>query len=141
MANPSNNHRSLPRAASLSYEGLMEVAWCLPQTRSVGDQINIRITAGPVRGVGAGPRAGYTPGMKTAISIPDDVFQAAERVAAELKQSRSQLYSCAVKEYVARHSADSVTVALDAVYGGEADQSELEFLRVAARQALEHSEW
>jgi len=53
--------------------------------------------------------------MKTAISIPDDVFADAERLARELKQSRSQLYSRAVREYVARHSEDSVTVALDAV--------------------------
>lgn len=79
--------------------------------------------------------------MKTAISIPNDVFEEAERVAAELKQSRSQLYSRAVREYVARHSADSVTAALDAVYAGENDESELEFLRVVARRTLGHSEW
>jgi metal-responsive CopG/Arc/MetJ family transcriptional regulator len=79
--------------------------------------------------------------MKTAISIPDDVFQEADRVAAELKQSRSQLYSRAVREYIARHSADSVTAALDAVYAGENDQSELELVRVAARRTLEHSDW
>jgi metal-responsive CopG/Arc/MetJ family transcriptional regulator len=79
--------------------------------------------------------------MKTAISIPDDVFQDADRLAAELKQSRSQLYSRAVREYVARHSADRVTAALDAVYAGESDESELEFLRIAAQRTLERSEW
>jgi metal-responsive CopG/Arc/MetJ family transcriptional regulator len=85
--------------------------------------------------------SGYTPGMKTAISIPDDVFQEAERVAAELKQSRSQLYSRAVREYVTRHSVDKVTAALDAVYATEPDESELEFLRLAAQRTLERSEW
>ncbi len=91
--------------------------------------------------VGARPPAGYTPSMKTAISIPDVVFEEAERLAAELGQSRSELYSQAVREYVARHSADRVTSALDAVYAGEEDDSELEFLRVVARRTLERSEW
>ena len=79
--------------------------------------------------------------MKTAISIPDDVFSEAEQLARELKQSRSQLYSRAVREYVARHSSDKVTAALDAVYAGDNDESELEFLRVITRQTFEDSEW
>jgi predicted transcriptional regulator len=78
--------------------------------------------------------------MKTAISIPDDVFQEAERLAAVLRQSRSQLYSSAVREYVARHSADSVTAALDAVCAAESD-SGLDFLRVASKRRLDHTEW
>jgi metal-responsive CopG/Arc/MetJ family transcriptional regulator len=78
--------------------------------------------------------------MKTAISIPDDVFQEAERLAAVLKQSRSQLYSRAVREYVARHSADSVTAALDAVCAVEFD-SGLDFVRAASTRTLDHTEW
>jgi predicted transcriptional regulator len=82
----------------------------------------------------------YTFGMKTAISIPDDVFADADKLARDLKQSRSQLYSRAVREYVARHSADSVTAALDAVYAEEpvADDG---FLAAAARRTLERTEW
>ena len=49
---------------------------------------------------------GYTPGMKTAISIPDDVFNEAEALARRTKKSRSEVYARAVREYVARHSAD-----------------------------------
>jgi metal-responsive CopG/Arc/MetJ family transcriptional regulator len=79
--------------------------------------------------------------MKTAISIPDDLFRDADRLAAELQQSRSQLYSRAVREYVVRHSEDSVTAALDAVYAVPEDESELEFLRVAARETLGQTEW
>ena len=41
--------------------------------------------------------------MKTAISIPDDVFQGAERLARRTKKSRSQLFSDAVREYISRH--------------------------------------
>jgi metal-responsive CopG/Arc/MetJ family transcriptional regulator len=79
--------------------------------------------------------------MKTAISIPDDLFRDADRLAAELQQSRSQLYSRAVREYVVRHSEDSVTAALDAVYAVPEDESELEFLRIAARETLGQTEW
>ena len=83
---------------------------------------------------------GYTSSMKTAISIPDDVFTEADKLARELKQSRSQLYSRAVREYVARHSADSVTAALDAICAQE-PIADAEFVRRAGRRALERSEW
>jgi len=51
--------------------------------------------------------------MKTAISIPDDLFADAERLARVLKKSRSRLCGDAVREYVARHSADRVTETVD----------------------------
>ncbi|HXA29230.1 MAG TPA: hypothetical protein VN193_10845 [Candidatus Angelobacter sp.] len=54
--------------------------------------------------------------MKTAISIPDATFQAAERVAKRLDLSRSELYARAVARFVAEHSAEGVTAALDRVY-------------------------
>jgi metal-responsive CopG/Arc/MetJ family transcriptional regulator len=77
--------------------------------------------------------------MKTAISIPDDVFAEADRLAAKLSQSRSQLYSRAVREYVARHSSDDVTSALDAVFAKEdADDG---FATSAGKRMLERSEW
>jgi predicted transcriptional regulator len=77
--------------------------------------------------------------MKTAISIPDDVFGDAEILARELNQSRSQLYSRAVREYVARHSSDSVTAALDVVCAE--NPAESGFLRAATKRTLERSEW
>jgi metal-responsive CopG/Arc/MetJ family transcriptional regulator len=78
--------------------------------------------------------------MKTAISIPDDVFEEAERLAAELKTSRSRLYSRALTEFVARHAPDRITEAMDRTVeeaGSEVD----EFTRRAARRVLERSEW
>ena len=78
--------------------------------------------------------------MKTAISIPDDVFTDADALARELKQSRSQLYTRAVREYVARHSADSITSALDAVVASQPD-SDSDFATAAGRSVLERSEW
>jgi len=53
--------------------------------------------------------AGYTEGMKTAISIPDDVYAEAEQLARSRRKSRSQLYAEAVREYLARHDADAIT--------------------------------
>lgn len=78
--------------------------------------------------------------MKTAISIPDDVFSDAEELARRLKQSRSQLYSRAVREYVIRHSPDSITEALDAVFAAEPPASD-GFAAAAARRTLDRSEW
>src|SRR5665811_1887499 len=60
-------------------------------------------------------RPGYTLGMKTAISIPDDVFADAERLAQVLNTSRSRLYARAVREFIVRHAPDGVTAALDEV--------------------------
>jgi metal-responsive CopG/Arc/MetJ family transcriptional regulator len=54
--------------------------------------------------------------MKVAISLPDQVFDAAERVARDMKVSRSQLYAEALAAFVAERSAASVTEQLNAVY-------------------------
>jgi predicted transcriptional regulator len=105
----------------------------------MADRVDIKVECDSLLGVGTGPPAGYTHGMKTAISIPDDVFQDAERLAAELKQSRSELYSRAVREYVARHSEDSITAALDAVCAGGSDLGG--FVRAASTRTLERAEW
>lgn len=78
--------------------------------------------------------------MKTAVSIPDEVFERAERLARRVRQSRSEVFSRALREYVARHASDEVTEAMDRVcaeVGGE-DQR---FGAAAARRALERSEW
>src|SRR5262249_946770 len=45
---------------------------------------------------------GYILGMKTAVSIPDEIFEEAERLAKRMKRSRSQIFSRALAEYVAR---------------------------------------
>jgi metal-responsive CopG/Arc/MetJ family transcriptional regulator len=57
--------------------------------------------------------------MKTAISIPDKVFDSADTLAKKLKLSRSQLYAKAIEEFVAEHSHLSVREKLDQVYAGE----------------------
>lgn len=88
----------------------------------------------------AGTTAGYTLGMKTAVSIPDDVFEKAERLARRMKKSRSELFSRALTEYVARHAPDHVTEAMNQIcadIGVEPDP----FPSAAARRTLERVEW
>ena len=53
--------------------------------------------------------------MKTAISIKDNVFQEAEKFAKKAKISRSQLYSDAVEEYLAKRNEADLIAQINAV--------------------------
>ena len=78
--------------------------------------------------------------MKTAISRPNDVFERAERLARREGRSRSEVYSAALREYVARHTPDEIVDALDrlvAELGDEVDP----FVSAASRRRLESTEW
>lgn len=55
-------------------------------------------------------------GMKTAVSIPNSVFLAADALARRLRKSRSRLYAEAVAEYLDRHAPDAMRAALDESY-------------------------
>jgi metal-responsive CopG/Arc/MetJ family transcriptional regulator len=78
--------------------------------------------------------------MKTAISLPDEVFRDADRLAKRLKKSRSNLYTEAVAEYVARHEPEAVTEALNQV-AKKLDTKPDGFASAAARRVLEGSKW
>ena len=82
----------------------------------------------------------YTDGMKTAVSLPDAVFRAAERHARRTKKSRSQLYAEAIAEYLVRHAPEEVTETMNAVVD-RLPSSVDSFVSRAARRALERSEW
>ena len=60
--------------------------------------------------------------MKIAISVPDPVFDAAEKLAREMKKSRSQLYAEAVAEYVGSRSANAIREQLNAVYATQSSR-------------------
>ena len=77
--------------------------------------------------------------MKTAVSIPDDVFEEVEKFARRVKKSRSQVFSDALREYVARHAPDEVTEALNRVCA-ELDRDD-EFVSAASHRVLEKVEW
>lgn len=69
---------------------------------------------------------GYTPSMKTAISIPDDLFADADRAANKLHVSRSELYRRALQAYLQQLPATSVTAQLDHFYAEHPDLGGLE---------------
>lgn len=78
--------------------------------------------------------------MKTAVSIPDVVFEKVERLARRAGRSRSEVFAAALAEYVARHAPDEVTEAMDRVCAAVGDQSD-EFVIAAGRRVLERTEW
>jgi hypothetical protein len=59
---------------------------------------------------------GYTARMKTAVSLPDNIFGAAERHAKRIGISRSRLYAIALAEYLKSQQRSGVKEALDRVY-------------------------
>lgn len=88
----------------------------------------------------SGARYGYTVGMKTAVSIPDDIFARAERLASRERRTRSEVYATAIDEYLARHVRDEVTDRMNRVCDKVGESGDA-FLDVAGRQVLDRVEW
>jgi predicted transcriptional regulator len=78
--------------------------------------------------------------MTAAVSIPDELFRRADELARRLGKSRSEVYREALADYVARRDPGAVTRALDEI-ADELTGEDDAFVAVAARQALERSEW
>lgn len=79
--------------------------------------------------------------MKTAVSVPDDLFAKADRLARRSRRSRSEVYSAALREYIARHAPDEVTAGIDAVLADVGTDEPDEFASAAARPSLATTEW
>jgi metal-responsive CopG/Arc/MetJ family transcriptional regulator len=78
--------------------------------------------------------------MKTAISIPDPIFELAEKTARKMKLSRSKLYSQALAEFLSKRQPEKVTQALDEVY--ELESSSVDrLLEMMQRSSLPEEEW
>jgi len=78
--------------------------------------------------------------MKTAVSVPDELFHTGERVASRLGLTRSGLYARALEEFVARHDDEEITRRLDEVYAQEPATIDPAISRLAAR-ALPKESW
>jgi metal-responsive CopG/Arc/MetJ family transcriptional regulator len=78
--------------------------------------------------------------MKTAISVPDQVFEEAELLAERFEKTRSQLYTEALKEYLARHNPDTVTDRLNEVWSSVTEPED-RFVSETARSVLRRVEW
>lgn len=78
--------------------------------------------------------------MKTAISIPDKVFVSAEKLAKQLGQSRSQLYTTAVSAYVQQQDGQAITKKLDEVYANTGNSLDPVLRKLQAR-SLPKDKW
>jgi metal-responsive CopG/Arc/MetJ family transcriptional regulator len=78
--------------------------------------------------------------MKTAISIPNNIFEQAENLARKLKISRSELFTEAVKVYLKENHTEDITAKLDEIYG-DADSNLDKTLTNAQTASLTKEEW
>ncbi|MFI5292070.1 MAG: ribbon-helix-helix protein, CopG family [Candidatus Limnocylindrales bacterium] len=78
--------------------------------------------------------------MKTAVSVPDDVFQAIDELARRQGRSRSSVYTAALRIYLARHNSESITEAIDRVVDDVGDGFDPGLER-ASLEILRSVEW
>ncbi len=78
--------------------------------------------------------------MKTAVSIPDDLFRKADELAGRMGKSRSEVYRDALADYVSRRDPGAITRTLDEI-ADELSAEERAFTTAAARRTLAQSEW
>lgn len=80
--------------------------------------------------------------MKTAVSIPDSVFEAAERLADRLGISRSELYQRALRHFLESQSHAVIRESLDSVYAESPDDSKLDTaVEFAQEMSLPEDDW
>lgn len=88
---------------------------------------------------------GYTDGMKTAISVPDEVFHQVDAKAAELGVSRSEFFTQAARKYLAELEAQSLTnqfnEALEATGYDDSDQWAVEAGHRLLSRLAEEDPW
>lgn len=78
--------------------------------------------------------------MKTAVSIPDALYEQADEVAGELKLSRSKLYSIAIKEFIKNHQKSDITERIDQYINENGQPIDPVFLR-GSLDDLKKVEW
>jgi len=78
--------------------------------------------------------------MKTAISIPNKTFDAAEHFASSAGMSRSELYTKAVLEYINNYKYLCITDALNEIYS-DTDSSIDNELHSMQIKSLKKVEW
>jgi metal-responsive CopG/Arc/MetJ family transcriptional regulator len=78
--------------------------------------------------------------MKTAISLPDELYRSGDRLAKRLGVSRSELYARALAEFLAKHQTEQITQRLNRVYAAEDSRLDAALTR-AQGEALPREEW
>jgi predicted transcriptional regulator len=78
--------------------------------------------------------------MKTAVSLPDELFRQADAAARRLRVSRSQLYATAISEFLDRRQTDTITERLNQVYSRHPAKVDAALDRAQLR-SLEKDSW
>ncbi len=81
--------------------------------------------------------------VKTAISIPQPLFEQAEHLSREMHISRSQLYAKAVEDFIRRYESDAILAKLNEVYadGGSVGEKALGPRARARHRKLLEGQW
>lgn len=79
--------------------------------------------------------------MKTAISVPDGIYRAADKAAKRLGISRSELYTRALREFLSGIEATEIKESYDEAFGSDSDREGDEARSRAARKTLLAVEW
>jgi antitoxin MazE6 len=82
----------------------------------------------------------YTFKMKTAISIPDNVYKDADKLASRLGKSRSQLYTQAITNYLASHQREGITDKLNRLYTSQPSSLDKELVEMQTA-SLPKEDW
>jgi metal-responsive CopG/Arc/MetJ family transcriptional regulator len=78
--------------------------------------------------------------MKTAISIPEELFESAEQFARGRGMSRSELYATALRQYLEGHRGEMITERLDEIYCVEPGGLDPDIARLQSR-SLREDDW
>lgn len=79
--------------------------------------------------------------MKTAVSLPDELFAQAEKEAKRLGVSRSELYARAISAFVSRRQFDTVTERLNQVYAEVSSELDAALLHMQLLSLPPHDKW
>ena len=80
--------------------------------------------------------------MKTAVSIPDPIFETADQLAKELGISRSELYAQALEDLIRNRKREHITASINATLASLGAESETQaFLDRASRDSFARNEW
>ncbi len=83
---------------------------------------------------------GYAGPVKTAVSLPDPLFRAAERLAKRLGVTRSRLYSRALERYVGEAEESDATARLNRIYAHESARL-APMLEALQELSIPHEDW
>lgn len=111
-----------------------------PPPATVHRSVPLSATTSPTTRRSRKSSSGYTPGMKTAVSIPDELFTRADELARKTGKSRSRIFQEALSEYLLRRDPRAVTQAMDETVA-DIEGTPDPWLTEAARRALERIEW